>query len=160
MILQALNDYYERKAADPGSGIAPQGFEYKEIPFILVIDRPGNLVNIEDTRQTINKKIRARSFLVPQGEKRASNVKANLLWDNTEYLFGIPVKGKPERVVQQHQAFIERVKSLIWARVWPSLWTSSLPSKCTIRYNGCGRKRSKSYAEKSSSQKMNCTMHA
>jgi len=112
MILQALNDYYERKSADPESGIAPEGFEYKEIPFVLVIDASGNLVNIEDTRQTINKKIRARSFLVPHAEKRSANVKANLLWDNTEYVFGIPVKGKPARVAQQHQAFIERVKSL------------------------------------------------
>lgn len=112
MILQSLNKYYERKAADPESGIAPDGFEYKEIPFVLVIDSEGNLVNIDDTRQIINKKLRAKSFLVPQGEKRASNVKANLLWDNTEYVFGIPVKGKHERVTQQHQSFIERVQSL------------------------------------------------
>jgi CRISPR-associated protein Csd1 len=112
MILQALNEYYERKAADPDSGIAPEGFVHKEIPFVLVLDIAGSLVNIEDTRQTINKRLRARSFLVPQGEKRASNIKANLLWDNTEYIFGIPVKGKPERVIQQHQAFIERVESL------------------------------------------------
>ena len=27
MILQALYDYYQRKAADPDSGIAPEGFE-------------------------------------------------------------------------------------------------------------------------------------
>lgn len=112
MILQALNEYYARKAADPDSGIAPEGFEYKEIPFVLVLDEAGNLVNIEDTRQEINKKLRARSFLVPQGEKRASNIKANMLWDNTEYVFGMPVKGKPERVAQQHQAFVERIKSL------------------------------------------------
>lgn len=112
MILQALNEYYVRKAADPEGGIAPEGFEYKEIPFVIVIDKDGKLINIEDTRQLINKKMRARSFLIPQGEKRASNVKANTLWDNTEYIFGIPVKGKPERVVVQHKAFIERIEFL------------------------------------------------
>lgn len=112
MILQALNQYYERKAVDPESGIAPEGFEYKEIPFVLVLDTDGGLVNVEDTRQTINKKLRARSFLVPQGEKRASGVKAYLLWDNLEYVLGVVAKGKPERVAQQHQAFIERIKSL------------------------------------------------
>ena len=32
MILQALKDYYDRKAADPESGIAPLGWERKEIP--------------------------------------------------------------------------------------------------------------------------------
>lgn len=112
MILQALNDYYERKAVDPDSGIAPEGFEYKEIPFILVLDASGILVNIEDTRQTINKKVRARSFLVPQGEKRSSGIKAYLLWDNVEYVLGIASKGNPGRVTQQHQAFIERINSL------------------------------------------------
>ena len=32
MILQALYDYYERKAADPESTVAPEGWEWKEIP--------------------------------------------------------------------------------------------------------------------------------
>ena len=32
MILQALKDYYDRKAADPESGIASLGWERKEIP--------------------------------------------------------------------------------------------------------------------------------
>ena len=31
MILQALKEYYDRKAADPASGIAPLGWEWKEI---------------------------------------------------------------------------------------------------------------------------------
>ena len=31
MILQALYEYYQRKAADPGSTIAPRGLEWKEI---------------------------------------------------------------------------------------------------------------------------------
>ena len=47
MILQALCDYYDRKAADPESGIAPPGFEWKEIPFIIVIDGEGRFVTIE-----------------------------------------------------------------------------------------------------------------
>ena len=41
MILQALKEYYDRKAADPGSGIAPLGWEWKRIPFLVVFD-PGN----------------------------------------------------------------------------------------------------------------------
>lgn len=85
MILQALKGYYDRKAADPDAGIAPPGFEWKEIPFVIVLDGEGNLVQIEDTR-TGN---RAKSFLMPQGEKRASGVKAYRLWDNAEYIFGL-----------------------------------------------------------------------
>ncbi len=51
MIFQALCDYYQCKASDPGSGIAPEGFEKKEIPFVLVIDEDGLLNAIEDTRE-------------------------------------------------------------------------------------------------------------
>jgi CRISPR-associated protein Csd1 len=109
MILQALKDYYDRKAADPDGGIAPEGFEYKEIPFVVVLDRDGNFVQIEDTRSQIGKQLRAKAFLVPQSEKRTAGVKAFLLWDNAEYIFGIDTKGKPERVAEQHKAFKERL---------------------------------------------------
>ena len=76
MILQALKSYYDRKTQDPDGEIAPQGFEWKEIPFIIVLDDKGNLVQIEDTRTITGKKKRAKSFLVPQGEKRTSGVKS------------------------------------------------------------------------------------
>ena len=46
MILQALYEYYRRKADDPDSGIAPPGFEWKEIPFVVVISREGQFVSI------------------------------------------------------------------------------------------------------------------
>ena len=39
MILQALYEYYQRKAADPGSTIAPHGLEWKEIPYLILIDK-------------------------------------------------------------------------------------------------------------------------
>ena len=39
MILQALYEYYQRKAADPESTIAPRGLEWKEIPYLILIDR-------------------------------------------------------------------------------------------------------------------------
>ncbi len=111
MILQALKDYYDRKAADPEGGIAPEGFEYKEIPFVVVLDRAGQLVQIEDTRRQVGKQLRAKAFLVPQAEKRTVGVKAFLLWDNAEYVFGIDTKGKPERVAEQHMAFKQRLES-------------------------------------------------
>lgn len=112
MILQALTDYYDRKSTDPNGGIAPEGFEYKEIPFVIVLDDQGELVQIEDNRYQEGKQLRAKSFLVPQAEKRTAGVKANLLWDNAEYIFGICVKSKPERVEQQHQDFIDRIQLL------------------------------------------------
>ena len=97
MILQALYDYYERKSADPEAYMAPPGFEWKEIPFVIEIDTQGNPVQIEDTREGDGKKKRAKPFLVPKGEKKTSGVVANLLWDNAEYVLGVDTKGKPER---------------------------------------------------------------
>ena len=113
MILQALHDYYERKIRDPDSGLAEFGFEWKELPFIIEIDREGNLIQIEDTREGEGRKKNARSFLVPQGVKKTSGIATNLLWDNAEYVLGVATKkGKPERVVRQHEAFIEKVSLL------------------------------------------------
>jgi CRISPR-associated protein Csd1 len=89
MILHALVDYYERKALDPDSNLAPGGFEQKEIPFVIVVNEQGEFVRMEDTRTSEGKKKRARTFLVPQGMKKTSGVEANLLWDNAEYVLGI-----------------------------------------------------------------------
>lgn len=112
MILQALTEYYDRKAADPDSGIAPQGWEWKGIPFLIVIDEDGRLVRIEDTRVVVGKKLCAKDFLVPQAIKRTAGIAANLLWDNVEYLFGIPVKmpAKEGRAEEAHKAFLARLK--------------------------------------------------
>ncbi|NCC49923.1 MAG: type I-C CRISPR-associated protein Cas8c/Csd1 [Spartobacteria bacterium] len=90
MILKALADYYERLLDDPACNIAPPGFERKAIPFLIVINRNGDFVNLRDTRTGEGKKKSAREFLVPQGEKKAAGIKANLLWDNPEYVFGVP----------------------------------------------------------------------
>ena len=111
MILQALKEYYDRKSADPNSDIAPEGWESKEIPFIIVLDSEGNLVQIEDAREGEGKKKRAKIFLVPRGVKKASGIAANLLWDVAGYVFGVDNKGKKERAIKQKQAFIERLKN-------------------------------------------------
>ncbi len=109
MILQALKEYYDRKAAGGNDDIAPPGWERKEIPFLIVLDKDGNPVNIEDTREGEGKKKRAKTFLVPQSVKRTVGIAANLLWDNPEYALGVVVKGKPKRVEEQHRAFVERI---------------------------------------------------
>lgn len=112
MILQALTDYYKRKSADPDAPLAPPGFEYKAIPFVIVIDPDGRFVELEDTREKRGKKWVARQFLVPKGVKKTSGVAANLLWDTAEYVLGIDTRGKPERVAEQHHAFLKRLNVL------------------------------------------------
>lgn len=112
MILQALKGYYDRKAADPESGIAPFGWERKEIPYLIVLDRDGRLVNVEDTQERIGKKLRARAFAVPQSVKRTVGIEPYFLWDNVEYVTGIVCKegGNPSRVARQHEAFMDRLR--------------------------------------------------
>lgn len=70
MILQALNDYYNRKAAADNNSIAPEGWEWKEIPYRIVINMLGKFVAIEDTKEGEGKKMRSKKFLVPQSVKR------------------------------------------------------------------------------------------
>ena len=114
MILQALNDYYRRKCddPDPAQHLPSFGLEQKEIPFVLEIDAQGKLVQLLDTRTHNGKKKIAQSFRVPQGVKKTAGVAANLLWDTLEYVLGVDTKGKPERVVEQHAAFRQRIGAL------------------------------------------------
>jgi len=120
MILQALKEYYDRKAADPESSIAPIGWEWKEIPFIIVLDKKGSFLQFEDTREGEGIKKRGKLFLVPQGVKRAAGIAANLLWDNTGYVLGLAATEelsvdekakKLSRVPEQKKAFIERIQN-------------------------------------------------
>jgi len=110
MILQELHDYYQRKAADPESGIAPEGFEWKAIPFLIVLDAQGQFVSIQDTREGEGKKKESKQFLVPQGEKKASGIKANLLWDNVEYALGANPRRRDD-IPARHAAFVARIRA-------------------------------------------------
>jgi CRISPR-associated protein Csd1 len=131
MILQSLYDYYQRKAADPESGIAPEGFEWKEIPFLIVIDREGKFVTLEDTREGEGKKKRARARLVPAAEKRTVGIKANLLWDNVEYVTGANPRARMD-IASRHADFCRRLHeelpskedSLEMAALWAFLGSS------------------------------------
>lgn len=98
MILQTLDAYYRRKQADPDPAkrLPAFGLEDKEIPFVLEIDTDGKLLNLADTRSGEGKKKIGQRFLVPQGVKKTSGVMANLLWDNAEYVLGIPDTKKLE----------------------------------------------------------------
>ena len=55
MILQALYEYYQRKAADPGSTIAPHGLEWKEIH---CVNKNGEIKSIEEIHEEIYNVIR------------------------------------------------------------------------------------------------------
>jgi CRISPR-associated protein Csd1 len=108
MILQALKEYYDRKPELPRLG-----FELKEIPYIIVLNSEGKPVNLVETYEGTGKERRPKLFLVPQAVKRSVGIRANLLWDNPEYALGVVCKGKPERVADQHSAFVKRIDTIV-----------------------------------------------
>ncbi|MDR0522142.1 MAG: type I-C CRISPR-associated protein Cas8c/Csd1, partial [Planctomycetaceae bacterium] len=128
MILQALKEYYDRKAADPDSGIAPLGWEWKEIPYVIVLNADGTPSNIESTIEGSGKSKKTKRFLVPQSVVRSSGISAQLFWDTVEYTAGIVSTGLAEknnkkasgkktpeqlaeRAAEQHRQFKERIDS-------------------------------------------------
>jgi CRISPR-associated protein Csd1 len=113
MILQALKEYYDRKAADPEGDIAPEGFEKKEFPFLIVIDTNGSFVKLEDTREQIGKKLVGKTYLVPRSQLRSgirSYETTFLLWDHFGYLLQHPETD--DKSAKQHEAWLKKLQSL------------------------------------------------
>ena len=117
MILHALTRYYQRKAASDGN-VAPEGFENKEIPFVIVLDKAGKFIQLEDTREQQGKKKIGRKFLVPKGLGRAGSKSyevSNILWDHYGYVLAHPKEDdeKSDILAQnQHKSFIAKVEEL------------------------------------------------
>lgn len=97
MILQALYEYYQRK--EQMGEIAPDGFTSKKIDFFIIIDNKGQYIDVESKQIQRNKRLEGLNCIVPaigkQSEKHSnSGYDANLLWDNTSFVFGIGNKGE------------------------------------------------------------------
>ena len=117
MILQALYEYYQRKDPDE---IPPVGWEQRGFKYSVVLNSTGSFVSFRSLVETDDLgRDKPKSFFVPSlGEKKGNGIKANLLWENPEYLLGIPTptQGKPnpdlQRVELQHKVFREKLRSL------------------------------------------------
>ncbi|AJR15608.1 type I-C CRISPR-associated protein Cas8c/Csd1 [Leptospira interrogans] len=116
MILQELVKYYERKLEE--REIAREGFETKEIPYLIEIDEEGNFIRFISTWQDEKKK-RASSYTIPKAVIRSRGIEANLLWDNFEYIFGLEKKEK-------QKDFIRKIQDLESKSEEPSSLTSIL----------------------------------
>lgn len=114
MILQELVRYYDRKSRDPDPArrLPTLGLEDKEIRFIVELTADGRVVQLRDTQRIEGKKKRVQSFLVPQGEKKTSGVKANLLWDSAQYAIGLERERKTKADLTPHAAFRQRIDAL------------------------------------------------
>lgn len=121
MILKALYDYYHRC-----DEVAPAGFEFKEISFLIKLSNDGHFRGIIDQRID-NKK--GSIYLVPKGVGRSSSPVANILWDNCSYVLGFTeanlpsektltaqqeTKRKKEQLknIKNHLVFVNKVEEL------------------------------------------------
>lgn len=116
MILQALYQYYRRLQKE--GSVPPSGFMKVRIPFIIVLDKDGTFIQLEDTRLLEGKKLVAREFTVPAERGRSGSNAwqvANLLWDHYGYVLGWPKSEKEkdkEMARKQHETFKSEVKRL------------------------------------------------
>jgi len=123
MILQSLNQLYERLAKDPSYGLPTPGYSVQRITFCIVLHPDGRLHAIEDARETVSEtnkkgvtktKQVPRQMLVPGDAKPpGQGINPCHLWDNTAYLLGYKKDdAKPERSLDcfiesrtQHKSF-------------------------------------------------------
>ncbi len=122
MILQALNRYYDILLKDQSINIPRLGYSTVGVSFALNISTEGELLDVlplYDQEQRGKKTVEVpRSMVVPAQVKRASNVAANFLWDNTAYVLGISDQddAKPRYSRERFEAFRQSNSELL-ARV-------------------------------------------
>lgn len=117
MILQALYQYYQRLEQEQ-SGVALEGFESKEIPFLIILSQRGEFIRLQDTRTSVGKKLVASSYIVPKESGRSGSNAwkvANLLWDHYGYVLAYPksnAEADIKMALKQHEAFITKTKTV------------------------------------------------
>ncbi|MCA9060382.1 MAG: type I-C CRISPR-associated protein Cas8c/Csd1, partial [Planctomycetaceae bacterium] len=114
MILQALNQFYERLEADPDVDIAPFGYSRQKISFCVVLNDDGTLHDIVPETDDSSGKPRPRSLIVPGGAKPSgAGINPCFLWDNSGYMLGFkPDDPKPERTLGAFDAFRRKHQEL------------------------------------------------
>ena len=106
MIIQTLNQYYERLKDDPQADIPLYGFGKQKIHFALVLDKNGKLVQVRDIREKPKNKSVPVLLTVPViGKKRSVDIEPNFMWDNTGYVLELDAKGKKTRTLKCFKAF-------------------------------------------------------
>ena len=110
MILNQLVEYYDRK--DALGEIPKPGLEPRRIDFLVVVDKNGKFTSLEDMRKPDgNKKLAGMPYHVPRRVGRTSGIKANLLYDNSEYALGVVANGATDKkITPKHDAFLARIR--------------------------------------------------
>ncbi|MBN1943902.1 MAG: type I-C CRISPR-associated protein Cas8c/Csd1 [Phycisphaerae bacterium] len=111
MILQALNQYYDRLAADPKQNIAPFGFSRQKISFCIVVEPDGTLASFQPVVSEVVKGKPLPENLIAPGQAKPPGAGLNpcFLWDNVTYLLGVVPEGREaEWAEKRFEAFRDR----------------------------------------------------
>jgi CRISPR-associated protein Csd1 len=85
MIIQALNEHYERLKNIPSENVPLRGFSREKVQFEFVLSPEGKLLQINDLR---DEKKAAKLLIVPEPIKKSVKIAANFLSGNTGYVLG------------------------------------------------------------------------
>ena len=109
MIFQALSNYYDILRNQYPQDIPPLGYGRVKIAFEAIIDKGGELRRIIPVSyRNENNQKNIKIAIVPQQQKRASDVNPNFLCDNPSYCFGFYGENEKEEDSQKkHEAFIK-----------------------------------------------------
>ncbi len=108
MILQELTRLYERLLDNPDIDVCEPGFSKENISIKLVIDGHGN---VTASPQSLGDKANPVRLTVPKFDgKRTSGLKANFLWDKSDYVIGYDKNGK--ECPEERKLFTERIKQV------------------------------------------------
>ena len=101
-MLQALVERYEAEHKE--RRLPQEGWEYRGVLFALLISKEGELLQVMPLAQQVMRGKKQvdipQRLTVPMGETRASGVCSFFLCDNSSYLLGADVKGKPKRTAE------------------------------------------------------------
>jgi len=109
MIIHALNQLATR-LTEEGKLAAP-GFVPQNISYCVILNQKGKLLQIQDLREGDKKPV-LKSLSVPKGFKRSSGVASQCCWDNAQYIFGIDLENKSDRIQKCFESFVARHQEL------------------------------------------------
>ena len=97
MILGSLHNLYYHLLASPDSEtglehVPPYGYSDKSISYCLVLSKTGELVDVQDVRDTSGKKAKPKLHNVPRPPKKSVNISPSFLWGNSQYALGLSKK--------------------------------------------------------------------
>ena len=111
MILSALSDHYQRLLER--EEVPPWGYSNEKISFSLRLSKEGEIVGIDDIRDTSKKQAVPKRVRVPLPPKRSgSKSPPCFLWDKTSFTLGVTAKTDKkslERLPHEHERFKREV---------------------------------------------------